>query len=224
MAKKNPSSPAGNPNSQRWVRAALIALAVLPFVVFPPVRLRSKNASGATTQAETFNAKNFAARLWVEKLLPGLATSVDVRTLHAALDTSVADAAKKYARTVGIGGTAYFCVTGEGTVTAVDEDGFTVSFGENEKFVLSIDTGLVFGNAVRDGTGLLDVNTFANSEEFNAIAAELNTIVENEVLPAARKLGAVGAKIRFAGIAELTGTDSDPRPLRLTPLKVEALP
>ena len=31
-----------------------------------------------------------------------------------------------------------------------------------------IETGHIFGNAVRDGTGLLDVNDYPNSQEFNA--------------------------------------------------------
>lgn len=202
------------------MRAALLAFVLVPFVVFPPVRLRSKNQ--AATNAESFSAQKFATTHWNEKILPGISQATDVNALSAALDTSAGDAAKKFARTVGIGGAACYFVSGEGFVSSVEGDDIHVSLTHGGKDFAVLDTGLVFGNAVRDGTGLLDVNTFANSEEFNAIASELNAIVERDVLPVAKKLASPGTKIRFAGVAELTDTTSDPRPLRLVPVRVEA--
>jgi len=224
MAKKSPSNSSENSASQRIVKAVLIAIVVAPFVVFPPVRFPSKNAPGVLAQPEAFSARKFAAKLWTEKLIPSAKTAIDARTLYIALEANPADAARKHARSVGIGGTSYYFVAGEGIVTAIDGDGITLALADGVKNTLVIDTGLVFGNAVRDGTGLLDVNTFANSEEFNAIASELNAIVEKDVIPTAQKLGTVGAKLSFTGIAELTGTHGDPRPLHLIPLKVEAKP
>lgn len=224
MAKKSPSNSAENSASQRIVRAALIAIVVAPFIVFPPFRLTSKNASVSSANAAAFSARDFATKLWTDKLIPSLRTAVDARTLYSALDASPADAAKKHARSVGIGGTSYYLVTGEGIVTAADSDGVTITLTTGEKNFVVLDTGLIFGNAVRDGTGLLDVNAFANSEEFNAIAAELNALVEASVHPSVRQLGTVGTKLRFTGIAEITSSDSDPRPLHLVPLKVEIAP
>jgi predicted lipoprotein len=181
-------------------------------------------AANASAKAGVFNAREFASKFWREKLMPGLGAAVDARTLDTAFTADPKDAAKKYARSVGIGGTSYYFVFGEGTVTAAGDDAVSLALADSTKATIVLDTGLIFGNALRDGTGLLDVNVFANSEEFNAIAAALNTIVETAVLPAVRKYGTVGAKLRFVGIAELSSTDNDPRPLHLIPIKVEALP
>jgi predicted lipoprotein len=224
MAKKSPSNSAVT-GPQKWIiRAVLGAIIVVPFVAFPPIRISSLKAAKASAEAGVFNAREFANKFWSEKLMPGLGAAVDARTLDAALAVDPTTAAKKYARSVGIGGTSYYFISGEGTVTAADDDGVSLSLAEGAKATIVLDTGLIFGNSLRDGTGLLDVNIFANSEEFNAIAAELNTIVETSVLPAVKKSGTVGAKLHFVGIAELIGTDNDPRPLHLIPIKVEPKP
>jgi len=224
MAKSNPSSSTGVSSRLWFVRAVLATLLVAPFVVFPPVRFVSLKAAKAAAKANLFNAHDFAATFWQEKLLPGLNTAVDAKVLDEALAADPANAAKKYARLVGIGGTTYYLISGEGTVTAADDDAVTLTITGRDQSSLILDVGLIFGNALRDGTGLLDVNRFANSEEYNAIAAELNTIVESTVLPVAHAKGKVGAKLKFVGIAEITGTTGDPRPLHLIPIKVETSP
>jgi predicted lipoprotein len=68
--------------------------------------------------------------------------------------------------------------------------------------VVALRIGPVFGNTVRDGCGLLDVNAFPGLEEFNALSAELNALVERNVLPALKAGANVGATVRFAGCAE----------------------
>ena len=224
MGKKSPSNNAECSASIGVVRAVLVAIVVAPFIVFPPIRLAPQKAPGSSVTSGTFSAHEFAAKFWAAKLVPGLGSAIDARSLYLALDSNPSDTAKRLAHAVGIGGTAYYFTAGEGVVTAVDGDSVTIALADGEKNTVVLDTGLVFGNAVRDGTGLLDVNTFANSEAFNAVASELNTIVETTVLPSVRQLGTVGAKISFTGIAEITGTDGDPRPLHLVPLKVEIKP
>jgi predicted lipoprotein len=82
-------------------------------------------------------------------------------------------------------------------------------------------TGLVFGNTVRDGTGLLDVNNYPNSQDFNDISAELNKLIETRVLPKLRETAKTGATIRFAGCAEVVDESTDLRPLRLIPIQAE---
>ena len=82
--------------------------------------------------------------------------------------------------------------------------------------------GLVFGNALRDGTGLLNVNDYPNSQDFNAISEALNHIVETRVLPKLREQAKVGATISFAGCAEVDDESSDLKPLKVIPIQTEA--
>ena len=85
-------------------------------------------------------------------------------------------------------------------------------------------TGLLFGNAVRDGTGLLDASTFPNSQNFNDLSAELNHIIETTLLPELREQAKVGAKISFAGCAEIAEEDADVKPLKVIPVLVKVEP
>jgi hypothetical protein len=55
---------------------------------------------------------------------------------------------------------------------------------------------------VYDGCGLLDVNSFPGLSEFNVLAAELNALVEKNVIPALRDQAAVGTEVVFSGCAE----------------------
>jgi predicted lipoprotein len=81
--------------------------------------------------------------------------------------------------------------------------------------------GLLFGNTVRDGTGLLNVNDFPNSQDFNAISEALNHLVETRVQPKLREQAKVGSVVAFAGCAEVNDGSTDLRPLRVVPVSVE---
>ena len=50
-------------------------------------------------------------------------------------------------------------------------------------FVRTIATEFIFGNAVRDATGLININEFKNTMDFNNVSAELNRIIREKVLP-----------------------------------------
>jgi predicted lipoprotein len=85
-----------------------------------------------------------------------------------------------------------------------------------------LQTGLLFGNALRDGPGLLSVSDYPNSQDFNGISEALNHIVETRVLPKLREQARVGGKIFFAGCAEVDDESSDLKPLKVVPIQAEA--
>jgi predicted lipoprotein len=93
-----------------------------------------------------------------------------------------------------------------------------VTDGGNEAEV-SIQTGLIFGDALRDGTGLLNPSDFSNSQNFNDISAALDHIAESRVIPALRKQAKVGATIFFAGCAEVDDESTDLKPLKVIPIQ-----
>ena len=75
-------------------------------------------------------------------------------------------------------------------------------------------------NAVRDGPGMLNVNDYPNSQDFNAISEALNRIVEERVQPKLRKQVKIGATIEFVGCAEVNDEANDLRPLKVVPIQV----
>jgi len=81
-----------------------------------------------------------------------------------------------------------------------------------------LETGNIFGNAVRDGTRLLNVSDFADSQDFNAISSEINRRIEEQVLPNLRAKAVVGAIVHFAGCAEVADEGTDLHPLLVVPV------
>jgi len=76
----------------------------------------------------------------------------------------------------------------------------------------------VFGDAIRDGTGLLNVNDYPDSQNFNDISAALDHLVETQVLPGLRQQARIGVTLSFAGCAEIDDEDSDLNPLKVIPV------
>ena len=112
-----------------------------------------------------------------------------------------------------------FLVRGTGKITSVAEDSLVLSLHDSGAPV-TLNLGLVFGNTVRDATGLLDVSAYPDSQDFNALSTKLNSIVETKVAPAMKKAAAVGKTIRFAGCFELE-EDAKPDAPIIIPIKVE---
>jgi predicted lipoprotein len=107
---------------------------------------------------------------------------------------------------------------------SVDSKGVGLVVGEGaEGPDVVLPTGMVFGNATRDATGLLDMNAFPNSQDYNAISTELNHLVETRVLPDLRDRAVVGQEIRFVGCAEVSNDAKRRRPLKVVPLSVRFL-
>lgn len=195
---------------------ALLGAVCWRFPLFHVVPL--KNARHEQ-KASPFDAAKVAAAFWETKLLPETERAVEVKDLLAALAKDPVAARKQHGRTLGIGGATMFLVRGSGKVVEISDDAIVMALdGTDAKVSLSV--GLLFGNTVRDASGLLDVSAFPNSQEFNDISTQLNGIVETKVAPALREKAAVGKAIHFAGCAELE-EGSKPDVLPVIPIKVE---
>jgi predicted lipoprotein len=172
-------------------------------------------------QRADFEPAAFVDRFWTEELIPGAALAVDATELVAALREDRQSARETHGRSVGLGGVYYYFVAGSGRVVSVEKDsvGLALRDGQDQVEVL-LEAGNIFGNAVRDGTGLLDANDFPNSQDFNALSSEINRRIEEQVLPVLRTV-AVGASIRFVGCAEIMDEETDLHPLRVVPFMAE---
>lgn len=200
----------------------LIPLAVVAALclAFPPFEFRSRADIEMARAAAQFSPRDFVQKFWREHLVPSLSRAEDASTVLAAIARNPVDAGQRHGRTVGIGGDCLFYLRGSGQVVSVSDYEVRLAVaGETVDVVIPL--GLVFGNAVRDATGLLEPSTFPNAQQFNDIAAELNAIVEMQVLPELKRIAVVGARIAFVGCAELDEAVARSRPLELIPLSVQ---
>jgi predicted lipoprotein len=193
-----PSTPDVRPQSRRpWPLLAAAALLVALLVAYPPIRFGGPPTLGANSAA-AFNPAVFAEAYWHEKLLPAAAQASALASILPSLRRDPTEAARDFGRKVGLGNAAYFFARGDGRITAVERGRLLVAIDGS---IIAVRTGPVFGNVVRDGSGLVDVNEVPGLAEFNALSAELNRMVEERVQPKLQT-ATVGANLTFVGMAE----------------------
>jgi predicted lipoprotein len=201
--------------------ASLILLGVV-CKFFPLFQVVSLQRAETEKSAGTFDAVKFADDFWSEKLLKSFDHTVDAKELLAAINASPGDAQKKYAHTLSLGGGYFYYLRGEGRIVATNNDGVSLVInGKGTNADVVLETGMIFGNVVRDGTGLLHASDYSNLQDFNNISAELNKSVESHVLPKLRADAYIGAMIKFVGCAEVDDETTDLHPLQVVPVQAE---
>lgn len=203
------------------VFVASVVLATLCWV-FPPFHVRSLKAVRQAQAGAQFNAADFVGTFWKEVLLPATEQAVDVTQVLEAIGARPEKVREQFGRTEGVSSSYFLFVRGAGRVVGADEDSIGLTLrAEGEAADIVVPLGLVFGNAVRDGTGLLHASSHPNAQEFNDISAALNSIVETNVLPQLQQLAKVGQRIQFAGCVEVADAETDLKPLKLVPITVK---
>ena len=208
----------------RWsgwlITFAVVASLCWRFPLFHVVPLERAAKEKA---AATFDPKAFAEKFWNEQLLTSLDKAVKAEVLLPAIQSNAAEAKGKYSHSVGVSESYTYFIAGAGRVLAVSDDEVSLAVTEGgTNAEVSLQTGLLFSNAVRDGTGSLSVNDYPNSQDFNAISESLNRIIEERVLPKLRETAKVGSIISFVGCAEVNDESTDLKPLKVIPVKAEA--
>lgn len=205
----------------RW----FIAIAIIASVcwLFPLFHIVTLKMAMAEKLAATFNVTDFAETFWTNRLLASLDKTVKADVLLSTIRKDAASAKKKFSRSVGLSEGYFYFVSGSGRVVAVSDDEVSLTVTDNgTNAEVALQTGLVFGNALRDGTGLLNASDYPNSQDFNDISAALNHIVEMRVLPKLRGQAKVGAKISFVGCAEVNDESTDLKPLKVILIQTKA--
>ncbi len=195
---------------------------VVMWLTFPPFHVRSLKLMREARGDQQLDAAEFAFRFWNEQLLPAAETAADAAAVLEAIASAPQTAREQFGRTVGVADSYFLFVRGSGTVVSADENSVGLSLqADSDEPQIAIELGFVFGNAVRDATGLIDASSYPNAQEFNDISAALNGMVETNVLPRLRQLARVGTRIRFAGCAEVGDEELDLKPLKLVPVMIQ---
>ncbi|QDT03690.1 hypothetical protein K227x_20740 [Rubripirellula lacrimiformis] len=212
---------------RRWAWGVGIAAGTAGLLSWMPlfhvVPFPRGDAPQQSSAAATFDPVAFVDEFWTTRLIPGSDGAVDALELVSIIQQDHHSARKTHGHSVGLGSTYYYFIAGTGNVVSVDKNSIGLSLQEDQTQIpLVLETGNIFGNAVRDGTGLLDVNGFANSQDFNSVSSQINGRIETNVLPGLRKIAKPGVKLRFVGCVEITDEDTDLKPLRVVPFIIEA--
>ncbi len=172
--------------------------------------------------AATFNPAEFAEKFWSEQLQKSYEKAVRAEVLLPAMQANPAAAKKRFSRSVGVSESYTYFISGRGRVVAATEDEVSLVVTEGVTGPeVALQLGLLFSNAIRDGTGLLNVNDYPNSQDFNALSEALNHLVETRVQPKLREQAKIGAVVSFTGCAEVNDESIDLKPLKVVPIRVE---
>lgn len=180
-----------------------LAILLLIVVAYNSVYFKDLDKVKAAS-SKGFDAKSYARNYFNNKLTPALNNAVEINQLLAMLQNDKENAFNKYSHALGIGNIRYFLIKGRGVITAIDENDVTVMSKTNTtQRDFKIATEFVFGNAIRDASGLININEFSNTMDFNNVSAEVNKIVRDEVLPPFKAAAKKGSVVDFYGAIEL---------------------
>lgn len=159
-----------------------------------------KKLSEVKASDKKFDAAAYAKGLYAK--LPGITEkAIAFDQLVNEVNADKAKAFADYGHALAIGSTRFFMVKGSGVVKQLNESDVMLTTTANNN--LRIATEFVFGNAVRDASGQVNLNDFTNTVDLSNISSEVDKIIRADVLPPFKSAVKKGDKVDFAGAVEL---------------------
>ena len=204
--------------TRRALKYPAIFLAIL-LIVFLSLDIHRLDSARIRPVSEVFDVEEYVSDLWVNHLPEILEGAVEINSLIRMLDDNPDETFENHSHKLGISNTHYFIVKAEGVVESVDEETVTVNIGDNIR--AELETVYIFGNAVRDGSGLVDIDDFMNMMDFNMVSVHLNRRVKSEVVEPFRKKVEQGMVMSFTGATEINRMDMQLDPVKVIPVKTD---
>jgi predicted lipoprotein len=188
-------------------------------VIFMSLDIHRLDSARARPASEVFDVETYVDVLWEDHLPGRLEEAIGVAGLFRMLEENPEEAFENYSLKLGISNTHYFFIYGEGIVNAVKDESISVFLNDSRR--IELETVFIFGNAVRDGSGLVDIDDFENMMDFNMVSVHLNRKVKSEVADPLREQVREGTRISFTGAAEINRLSMQLDPLKVIPLKTD---
>lgn len=148
-----------------------------------------------------FEINAYVNAFWTDSLPLTIAQAPNISEFLTAVQENQTSALEKYGRKLGISKTYYCFVKGVGVVESIENEYVNVAVHPNHKIKIAID--FIYGNAVRDGSGKVNINTFLNMTDFNNVSVAINKLIKQKVVMPFKNDVKVGQEIKFAGAMEL---------------------
>lgn len=204
---------------KKWLKC-IVLIAVTGLLVYNSVYFKKLDARNEVT-ATNLNPAEFAQKFWKEKFSHYMDSAVEIGDFINMLKENPKMVFEKYAKTQGIGNSSFFLVKGEGVIKSANEDEVLVALKHgSEEIQAKINTGIYFGNAVRDVTGMINMGNFSNTMDYNNVSSELNKIVRTQVVMPFKTKAEKGKTVQFVGCAEINKEQVKIDNIELLPVKI----
>ena len=185
----------------------------------------SKLSSMKANKNEKFDAITYTQLLWKNRMQGKLDSAIEISTLVNEVSVNQVAALDKYGNALGIGNYRYVLVNALVSIIDIKEDEINIQFNTGDQQIDAlIATEYIYGNAIRDASGLVSVKDFSNTDDLNAISEAMNAKVRNQVLPPFKKSVKKGQKLQVVAAVELNKAFVQWKGLELIPIQIQILP
>lgn len=192
-----------------------IAAIIIIFLSLDIQKLDEFNAENTNTE---FNAIEYAHDVWENSIPNALNDAPDIIPLLLMLETNQQKAFKDFGRKLGISNTRYFIAKGEGVIQSVEDEYIIVQMIDSHQ--IELETAFIFGNTMRDGSGVVDINDFVNMTDFNQVSVVLNKLVKEEVIAGLKEEAQPGLVVEFVGTFEINENNIEINSIRTIPVSI----
>ncbi|MFA9389708.1 MAG: DUF2291 domain-containing protein [Prolixibacteraceae bacterium] len=193
-------------------------LAVL-VVIYLSLDIQNLEKHRAASAPSSFNVAIYTDNFFYDSLPVCISNATPLEYLLQLLNDHPESAFEKYGHQLGISKTHYFMVKGQGQIEKVEAEYIVLSLPNNQK--VKVATDFIFGNAVRDGSGKVNINDFMNMTDFNNVSVAINKMIKEKVVSRLRNSAAVGVTLEFAGAFEINEEKIDLAKLLIIPVSVK---
>ncbi|MEJ6979891.1 DUF2291 domain-containing protein [Pedobacter sp. P351] len=194
-----------------------LGLILVGLVAYNSVYIKKESDFNAG-EKKAFDAKAYAREYLFQKVPKSVNKAVDITKFLSDFKSDPKQV-YKYSQGKSADNVSYFLVKGRGDVTKTDESNVFINAG-TENAEVKLATEYIFGNAARDGSGLISINDFDNTMDLNDLSEEINKLIKTEILPPFKSKVKKGDKIEFLGVIELDEAMPKPENFEIIPLKL----
>lgn len=166
-------------------------------------------------KSSTFDFNAYADSLYFKGILTQT-KPIALQTLTSEIQHNKEETFKKYGNRLGIGNSAFFMVEAKGKITSLEDGKIKINTTENG--IISVDSKYIFGNAIRDASGLVKLTDFKTNADFNKVSEALNTIIREKALPPILQKLKIGEEISVIGALKLSKKET--LELKILPVKI----
>ena len=199
----------------------LLLIVVIGLVAYKSVYIKKLSTMVKAT-GDKFDAVGLSKKLWEEKLPAKLDSAMELTEFIKSVQLNPSDAFSKHSNALGIGNYRYALVKTGAVVTELGDDDNTLQINSGDSvMIVKLATEFIYGNAIRDASGLVDVKDFPNTMDLNNISEELNRTVRKTVLPSFKEKVKKGDKINVTGAIEINKAHLRWTGLEIIPIRLQ---